>query len=125
MERKFFHPNLPEIPVILQLLDCPNLHTFMGDGDQLLIALLASDVSIFSFRSVQAIIEYKWEIAYPEIIKKLLMPFVGYLICFQLYLESLYHRDDVRMNKGVVIYRYTTQALILLFAIYFLCHHVR
>ena len=55
------------------------------------MALLKCGSDIFQYRSIQAIIEYKWEIAEPVIIKWLCMPFLGYLIVFQAYLEILFN----------------------------------
>jgi hypothetical protein len=90
-EEKFFDKQAREVPTKLQLLDCPDIHTMSNEeSNKLLLSLSLCDVMIFSNKSIQAIIEYKWEQAKPAIVKWLLIPFVCYLITFQVYVEFLF-----------------------------------
>ena len=83
---------------------------------------------IFSHHSIQALIEYKWEVAKPAIIKWLLLPFLGYLVTFQLYLQYLFTNRLVTMepdHENFKIYVYSTQGLLLIFAIYLFNQHFK
>ena len=79
------------MPVQMKILDCPNLHAFSKEDTQkLLLALCNCDISIFSHRSIQSLIEYSYENAQRVIIMWLFLPFVGYLITYMIFLEILF-----------------------------------
>jgi len=88
------------------------------------LRLVNCDISIFANRSVQAIVEYHWETVYPILIKRLLVPFLCYLIVFQVYLEVLFNTHGQAQTESMKIYQYCVQALLLIFASYFMIHHI-
>ena len=112
----------------MTILDCPNLHAFSKEDTQkLLLALANCDISIFSHRSIQALIEYSWESTSCAIIGWLFVPFVGYLITYMIFLEILFSQksDNPETEFHLRNYMIVTQALLLIFAIYFIQLHVR
>ena len=73
------------------MLDCPNLHCFSKEDTQkLLLALSKCEISIFSHKSIQALIEYNWESTKCVIIGWLFLPFLGYLVTYMIFLEILF-----------------------------------
>jgi hypothetical protein len=94
------------------------------------MTLIESDISIFGFKSIQRLIDYKWEIAYPHVVKWCLIPFTCYLVSFEFYLSILFNSaeqavtsevdDDVYFN---MIYNYGTQFELVLFSAYFMHQH--
>jgi hypothetical protein len=88
------------------------------------LALLNSSIEIFSYRSVQAIIDYKFEIAKPQIQTKLLLPFLGYLLTFTFFFEITFndHNQNTASPK-LQVTTIVTQFFIISFSSYFLWHH--
>ena len=79
----------------MKLLDCPNLHAFSKEDTQkLMLALANCDISIFSHKSIQALIEYSWESTSCAIVGWLFVPFIGYLITYMIFLEILFSTES-------------------------------
>ena len=113
---------------MMKIMDSPNLHSFSKEDTQkLLLALTNCDISIYSHRSIQALIEYSWESTKCVIIGLLFLPFVGYIITYMVFLEFLFHQEteDAEDNGRLFVYRTVTQGILLIFAIYFIQLHVR
>ena len=128
LEQKFFQSECVQVPVKMKMLDCPNLHAFSKEDTQkFLLALANCDISIFSHRSIQALIEYSWESTSCAIIGWLFVPFLGYLITYMIFLEILFSAESANdeWERHLMNYTNVTQALLLIFAIYFIQLHVR
>lgn len=125
---KLFKDSCPSIPVKMKMLDCPNIHCFSEEDTQkLLLSLSRCDISIFSHPSIQALIEYNWESTKCVIIVWLFLPFMGYLVTYMIFLEILFRTESVdsEWERHIAIYTVITQALLLVFAIFFIHLHVR
>lgn len=91
LENKFFKEECTQVPVKMSILDCPNLHTFSKKETQkLFLAMSRCDISIFSNKSIQALIEYSWESTKYVITYGLALPFAGYVILYMVFLEILF-----------------------------------
>ena len=91
LEEKFFNKECTSVPVMMKILDSPNLHSFSKEDTQkLLLALTNCDISIFSHKSIQALIEYNWESTRCVIIGYLFVPFLVYCITYMIFLEILF-----------------------------------
>ena len=51
------------------------------------------DISIFSHKSIQALIEYSWESTKYVITYGLALPFAGYVILYMVFLEILFAQE--------------------------------
>lgn len=125
---KLFKDSCPSIPVKMKMLDSPNIHCFSKETTQkLLLSLSRCDISIFSHKSIQALIEYNWESTKCVIIGWLFMPFIGYLVTYMIFLEILFRKEsgDSEWERHMEIYTNITQCLLLAFAIFFIQLHVR
>ena len=79
----------------MKMLDCPNLHTFSKEETQsLLLALSNCDITVFSHRAIQCLIEYNWESTQGAIIGWLFVPFMAYMITYLIFLEILFMQDQ-------------------------------
>ena len=85
------------------------------------------DISIFANKSIQSLLEYSWESTRNAIFGWLFLPFLGYFIMYMVFLELLFAADpeDEDQARNMKIYMSVTQALLLIFAIYFIQLHIR
>ena len=92
---------------------------------QLLLSLTNCEISIFSFKSVQVLLEYTWDSTRCVIISWLFLPFFGYVILYMVFLEILFRTDVNDDTTDLTTYTMVTQAFLLIFAIYFIQLHAR
>ena len=113
----------------MKILDCPNFHSFCKeDTKKLFSALSKCDISIFSHRSVQALIEYSWESTRLVFIGFIFLPFLGYVATYMVFLETMFKNKDVdeeSKSQHNQLYMAMTQMLLFVFAIYLIQMHIR
>jgi hypothetical protein len=83
------------------MLDVNNLHistkNHSGNGldERFLLALVLCDKEIFQYKAVRMIIDYMWRQHYPVFVRKLLLPYIIYLILFIITTEVEFHRFTI------------------------------
>ena len=114
-----------ETEIKLEFLDVSCLHCYQEKvGDEFFDALGAcKNIQIFEFKSIQALIDYKWPIAREYTIKMLFLPFLCYLSFFIAYSNAF--NGQVEMTDSMLVGDKVISAFLYLFSIYFLQNECR
>jgi len=86
----------------------------------------SESIQLFSYRSIQTIIDYKWPLVKEYTIKKLFFPFAVYLIAFFVYSNYIYeniHRTD--NSEAEKVLGYAIMATLLALSVYFIANETR
>ena len=118
----------PEAECKAEFLDIVGLHCYKEEiGDEFFEALAgSSDLSLFSYRSVQAIIDFKYPLAREYTMKVLFFPFCFYLAIFVAWSNAFnQYTYDFKDWYAMWVADKVLCALLLLFSVYFLSNELR
>jgi hypothetical protein len=92
--------------VKLEYIDIPKMHTFTNEEANLFMEQLAEtdDMELFNRKVVRKIIEFKWPLAREYVIKVLMIPFLVFMLCYQLYMNFFYERRLLSTTDYVISY---------------------
>ena len=109
------------------MIDVPAIHSYQEEvGDEFFEALANSKkIDIFTHKSIQAMIDYRWALAKEYTIKILFVPFLLYLLTFLAYSNLLDGDFDVHNNPFKYNLNLGVSGILYIFSIYFLQNEVR
>jgi hypothetical protein len=122
--------NNAETSIKAEFLDIVGVHTYSDEVAVKFFDALAEskDLTLFSHRSVQAIIEFKWSLVREFTIKVLLIPFCIYLAVFVTW-SNVFNNFVFPVNERSWFSLWAADKIICgilyLFSIYFLTNEVR
>jgi hypothetical protein len=129
-EKILSNQNNAETSIKAEFLDIVGVHTYTDDVAVKFFDALAetSDLSLFSHRSVQAIIEFKWPLVREFTIKVLFIPFCIYLAVFVTW-SNFFNNFVFPVNERSWFSLWAADKVICvilyLFSIYFITNEVR
>ena len=129
-EKILNNQNNAETSIKAEFLDIVGVHTYTDDVAVKFFDALAetSDLSLFSHRSVQAIIEFKWPLVREFTIKVLFIPFCIYLAVFVTW-SNVFNNFVFPVNERSWFSLWAAEKVICvilyLFSIYFITNEVR
>ncbi|CDW75557.1 wd-40 repeat protein [Stylonychia lemnae] len=130
VDKLLFSNDPRESEVKLEFLDMPKIHSYNEvSGDEFFKALADSnDIELFSYRSIQSVIDYKWPLAREYTIKVLFIPFIFYQLTFLIYSNVFcgqFQFGEDKYSDSWWIGHNVLAALLYLFSIYFLSNEIR
>lgn len=104
----------------LEFIDIPNVHTLTDEIAHEVMGALANteDLEIFDQKVVRKLIEFKWPIVREYTIKKLFIPFVGFLFTYFVFMNFIYYMRFDHL-AGLILY-YICLGPLTGFALYFI-----
>jgi hypothetical protein len=121
---------LPESECKVEFLDIVGVHSYLEDvGNEFFDALSSTeDLNLFSYRSVQAIIDFKWPLAREYTMKVLFFPFCCYLAVFVTW-SNVFNGTTYAFSKDTWYSMWVADkvlcALLYVFSVYFLSNEIR
>jgi len=78
----------------LEFVDIPHVHTFSHEVAHDFMSALAktTDMDLFNQKVVKKFIEYKWPLVLKYTIRKLFVPFIGFLLFYLIYMNEIYYQ---------------------------------
>ena len=129
-EKIFKEEKKADTEIKVEFLDVVGVHTYTEDvGAEFFDGLAeTSDASLFSHRSVQAIIDFKWPLAREYTIKVLFIPFCIYLSVFVTWsnvFNNFVYPLDERSWFSLWAADKVLCAILYFFSVYFLSNELR
>lgn len=130
VEKMLFSNDPKEQEIKLEFLDMPLIHSYQEEvGDEFFKALAETDdIELFNYKSIQALIDYKWALAREYTVKILFIPFILFHLNFSIYsnvFNGQYEYDGDKESGSMYIGHNIVAALNFAFSIYFLVNEVR
>jgi len=94
IEKSLFKESPVEADIRLEFLDLPKLHCYGNKTTTAFFDSLANtdNIELFSNRGIQTIIDYKWKLAKEYTIKRLFVPFLGFMITYFYYSNFIFNK---------------------------------
>lgn len=129
VDKLLFCKDPKESEIKLEFLDMPRLHSYsQKSGDDFFKALADSDdIDLFQYRSIQALIDYKWALAREYTVRILFIPFLFYHATFLVYSNVFNGQYSYEENTdgSMWIGHNCLAAMLYVLSIYFLLNEMR
>ncbi len=108
-----------ESEIRVEYIDISTLHSYTHENTNKFFEALSdcTNYDIFEQAAIKKIIEFKWPLLKEFTIKKLLMPYLVYMLTYLFYVNFVYLN---RFNEGYALMNYSCIIVLGVFSAYFL-----